>query len=250
MEAIRAANERKVRELLEDINQDDNDDASPLALQSAPALSVDVNQIYMGRTPVLHVVDRIIQRLGENDPETPDHVAALVSILRLLVDNGGRLPLEGSIATSVEDVPVLSRLFEGLRVAYVTFADPNPSSSSSRSQSVPSTLEGAIKLLVDSLDVPLTQDCCEHLHQAARRGDVHMMTFMVEQLHLDPNMPGRQGMTPLMVRTISEANTRESEKTNEESRGSHICLLSRNPAACGTVRSIVDPAVSIASRWH
>jgi hypothetical protein len=225
MEAIRAANEQMIRELLE--NQERNDDASS-------SLSVDVNQMYMGRTPVLHVVDRMIERSDENDPETREDVAALLSILKMLVDKGGRLPMDRVTATSLEDVPLLSRMFDCLRVAYATFGDSDPSSPSSRS--VPSAFEEAIKLLVDVLNVPLEQDCCEHLHQASRRGDLRMMHFMVEKLHVDPNAPGRQGMTPLMVRTIFETDLRESERIERRSSYPLMFSFALNPAARGEIR--------------
>jgi hypothetical protein len=121
-----------------------------------------------------------------------------------LVGKGGRLSAGGepSPAESLEDSPPIPRLMEELRIAYKQLDSSASSTDASHwVEPVARALEGTILLLVETLQVPVTQECTDFLHQACRRNELRMAQFVVERLKVDPNTRGRQGMSPLQVRT-------------------------------------------------
>jgi Ankyrin repeat len=202
VEAIATANVSRVQELLD-----------------SESSAASVNQLYTGKTAALFALDRLIDRAqdatssgtagggdadGEKDAACQD-VTSLLSILELLVGKGGQLSAAGgksSPAESLEDSPPVPRLLEELRIAYKHLDSSAPLDGASHwAEPVAHALEGAIVLLVETLKVPVTQECTDCLHQACRRNERRMARFMVERLTVDPNTRGRQGMTPLQVRT-------------------------------------------------
>merc|ERR1719354_542090 len=54
-----------------------------------------------------------------------------------------------------------------------------------------------VVLFLNDANAEMTKAMKDVFHEAARRGSVPVFKFYVEKLGFDPNLKGRQGMTPL-----------------------------------------------------
>jgi ankyrin repeat protein len=64
-------------------------------------------------------------------------------------------------------------------------------------------LKDTIVLLVETGGISITPDSQQLLHQATRRNEIQFAQFMIEKLEIDPNLPGRQGITALQFASRS-----------------------------------------------
>jgi len=172
------------------------------------------NQAYQGKTPVEVTVDDLIQAVqneeekgGDNDNGEKKNKEVLVTMLQILLQHGGDAngaSESGSAARVLAaggDVvePPLHKVVCALRDCYnqhppsSSLSDPDDPDSSSAA----TFLEQVVGLLT-AAGSRVTPETAQLLHQAARRGEVALARFLVESsLHLDVNLPGRHGMTPL-----------------------------------------------------
>jgi len=157
------------------------------------------NLPFQGDTPVEIVVDDLIKAATTgDDAANEDNGAALVSILEVLLEhgggaNGGESTNKTNVALSTGEFkePPLHKVAGAVRECY------NNQQSGSEDQSASlARLATAVDLLIKG-GATLTDDTAQLLHQAARRGEVSFARFLMERLHVDANVKGRQGMTPL-----------------------------------------------------
>jgi ankyrin repeat protein len=113
----------------------------------------------------------------------------LLAILKTLLAAGSD-PNAGSIGSDdEEDEPSLHRVCCALRQAY-------KQGDQGQGLAVIDLLQEAAGLLLGA-GAKVETATTQLLHEAARRNETNLARFLVETLHIDPNGPGRQGMTPL-----------------------------------------------------
>ena len=156
------------------------------------------NLTYQGDSPVEIAVDALIQQELNDGDEVRDNAEGdvIVKIIELLLKHGGHANGSGSITKTmltdpgnIKEAP-LHRLVCALRESFNTSRETNEETSTS------ACLETAIDLLVEA-GAKLSPDTTLLLHQAARRDEVAFARYLIERLHVDVNLKGRQGMTPL-----------------------------------------------------
>ncbi|KAI2492480.1 hypothetical protein MHU86_22060 [Fragilaria crotonensis] len=157
-------------------------DQAQMILQEQPSA---VEARHLSKTPLLVAVDLLME-----DNESESYLHMLEILLQhganpdaaATVDRGGHLQLpQGD-----EVDPPLYQVCCALKDAY---------RSDSRAAAV-LILSRAAQMLVEHGACP-TEATLFLVHDAARRGNVRFLDFMVTTLKIDINTPGRQGMTPL-----------------------------------------------------
>jgi ankyrin repeat protein len=132
---------------------------------------------YLSQTPLLLVVDQLL--------ETND--VTHIQIMEILLKHGAD-PHTSSMshAAAEESHPPLYLICTALRDAH-----------RSSNHEVIATLTAAARILFEYGARPTTESTQFLLHDAARRGYIPFLDFLVTTLNMDINTPGRQGMTPL-----------------------------------------------------
>lgn len=152
------------------------------------------NMTFQGESPVEIIVDELVRLVQSNSDEGDENHEASTSLLQLLQlvlqhhgnPNGTESTTEAAALTGNVKDPPLYKLISTLRDCF-----------NQQHLSYSSVLEKAIDLLVHA-QVTVTSETVQLLHQAARRDEVAMARFMIMgSLQIDPNLKGRQGMTPL-----------------------------------------------------
>ena len=150
------------------------------------------NLIYQGDSPIEIVVDALIQQ----EDKSAGNSEVLFEMLDLLLKHGGNTSGSGSIRkTTIADPgeskePPLHKLLCALRRCLSSQQEPTDDTGTR------ACLENAINMLVEA-GATLTSDSAQLLHQAARHGELAFARYLIERLHVDVNVKGRQGMTPL-----------------------------------------------------
>lgn len=170
-------------------------------LEKDAALS---NLPYQGDAPIEFVTNALIQSPKNEGESVEDDGDALVRMLELLLKHGGNAngseSNSGTAALSdpgeVKEVP-LHKLVCALRDCINNNRQQDSSSTdTSTSPAAARCLEAAIDLLVQA-GATVTPETAQLLHLAARRDEVTFARFLIEKLHVDANLKGRQGMTAL-----------------------------------------------------
>ncbi len=151
-------------------------------LQQLPST---VETRHLSKTPLLVVVDLLME-----DSESESHLHMLELLLQhgakpdasAPVDRGGHF----QIPQGDETDPPLHQVCCALKDAY----------RSDSGAAAVLTLSRAAQMLVEH-GASLTEPTRFLVHDAARRGHVKFLSFMVTTLKIDINTVGRQGMTPL-----------------------------------------------------
>ena len=150
------------------------------------------NLTYQSESPIEIVVDALIQQGDEGAGNSE----VLIEILDLLLKHGGNTSgVESIRKTTVADPgdvkePPLHKLLCALR-RYLSSQQESTDDTGTRA-----CLEKAIDMLVQA-GATLTSDSAQLLLQAARFGELAFARYLIERLHVDVNVKGRQGMTPL-----------------------------------------------------
>ena len=144
-------------------------------------------------TPLLYVASTLIKECQDGDCR-----AAVVheEMMRLLLKRGAD-PNETPTAdrsghwTAQQDpgAPALHRICVALKEDDVN----DPIHYKERRQ----RLQSAARLLHADYNAHVSPATEQLLHEAARRNQLHLATFLVQDLKISPNVKGRQGMTPL-----------------------------------------------------
>jgi ankyrin repeat protein len=130
---------------------------------------------FRDKTPLSLTVYLLLSVLTDQEDESEEQAQAFVEILQLLLNTNASVPPD-------DDSPLHALLGE-------LQAQEDDSSWQTR------LLQTAI--LFFPIDSCIPPDGWQLLQKAARRDDLFFLTFLVEQLQLDPNLKGRQGMTAL-----------------------------------------------------
>ena len=159
--------------------------------------SRNVNETYQNATPLSLAVRIFLEDVATigNETNLRNAPEVTLSMIKMLLKRGAdpnclfvEVPTVG-----MEDIakePALHKLVCTLREIYRTRQHEE------LTEHKISMLHSVIDLLVTSgSNVPL--DTIYLLHQAARLNECLFATFLLDQLHVDPNTKGRQGMTPL-----------------------------------------------------
>jgi hypothetical protein len=155
--------------------------AAVRACVAEPEYLEDPNVPFRDQTPTSRTVQLLCSGLTDQKEDAQEQADALVEILQLL------LQTPGTVIPPDDDSPLLA-LLGALQ------AVEEDDSWETR------VLHTAISLFVAPIrrqpDV-IPPDGWQLLQRAARRDDLPFLTFLVEDLHMDPNTKGRQGMTAL-----------------------------------------------------
>ena len=128
-----------------------------------------VNASFRNKTPLEYAVDKLLQHNDDNDKST-----TMVDIIRVLIQAGAN-PTAG-FAKESEETPlylILSRLAQDL---------DQP------------TFKAAVTQFPASC---VAADGWQLLQRAARRGNIPLLSYLLQDLQWNPNIKGRQGMTAL-----------------------------------------------------
>jgi ankyrin repeat protein len=150
---------------------------------------------YCGRTPlqvcVSDILIKVTESISSSDEESTRRTSQLVAILKALLAAGSD-PNAGSAGSDdEEDEPPMHRVCCALRGAY-----KQGDKQGDKGLVVVYLLQVVAGLLLGA-GAKVETATTQLLHEAARRNETAMARFLVETLHVDPNGPGRQGMTPL-----------------------------------------------------
>jgi hypothetical protein len=147
---------------------------------------------HINKTPLLVVIERLLESTnGDSEEGAATSAATRVSLLELLLTHGAQpnatttVHRDGHLLPdpTEQDDPPLFQICSALRDAH-------------RRKDDTSSLERAASLLYLHGAI-VTPDTTLLLHDAARRGLVPMVDFMLTTLKVDVNAKGRQGMTAL-----------------------------------------------------
>ena len=139
-------------------------------------LPAQVGISFRDQTPVMHAVKQLL--VAVDDEEIPK-VESLVAILNALINAGA--DRSAGVAIESEDSPVFLLLTQ-LQIELKAGSE------------TASLLKQAIASLSNST---IPKDGWQLLQRAARRDDLPFLKYLVEELDMNPNTKGRQGMTAL-----------------------------------------------------
>jgi ankyrin repeat protein len=183
-QAIADCNPSAVEQLLSN-NDNDNDTASLVSTK------------YCGRTPLQVCVSDLLTMATESCSSLKEEEVSasalksiqLLAICKTLLEAGSDPNIGSAGSDDEEDEPPLYRVCGALRQAY-------KQGDQGQGLVVVELLQEVAKLLLGA-GAKVESTTTQLLHEAARRNETDMARFLVETLNIDPNGPGRQGMTPL-----------------------------------------------------
>jgi ankyrin repeat protein len=161
--------------------------------ESADGVAELVSSTYCGRTPLQACVSGLLTNVTESSEEDSStsalettRTSQLLSIFKTLLSAGSD-PNAGKAGSDEEqDEPPLHRVCCALRDAH----------KGNEGLTAVTLLQEVAGLLLGA-GATVETATTQLLHEVARRNETAMARFLVETLHVDPNCPGRQGMTPL-----------------------------------------------------
>lgn len=174
--ALREALQPSAPEIIQVLEDRDADALKELLSNHGDMASME----YMGKTPVMIVVDDILTDIDEN----PDDLEGGVDCLNVLLSHNARTDGIASTDELKSNESPLYRLVAAVREAM--HQEKNEMAS----------LCEAVELMI-KYGAILDTETFLLLHQAARRNEVTFAKYCIENLGMNPNRKGRQGMTPL-----------------------------------------------------
>jgi ankyrin repeat protein len=157
-------------------------------LQMIEAMNAsDLNQpLYENRTALDWTIDMLVSDL-EDDLD----MSEWASVIHKLIEQGAD-PNQAVTSSSVAEESALYKLLAALRVLCKASQDRD------RRQRNRARLETTItNSLIELGKATISTECQLLLHQAARRGELAFVDFLIQQLHVDANVCNRQNMTAL-----------------------------------------------------
>jgi len=151
-------------------------------------VNVDARDKKTGMTALLVAVDQLTQ-----DDTSGDHLRVLSDMIQLLLEKGSdanATPDKNLSDTDLTDT--MAPMFIICKAISNEYARVNSASISM----LGACLEDVATSL-HSHGAKLSTSTVEIMHDAARRGNFGTIKFWIENLGIDPNTKGRQGLTPL-----------------------------------------------------
>mmetsp|Transcript_18485 Transcript_18485/g.53044 ORF Transcript_18485/g.53044 Transcript_18485/m.53044 type:complete len:404 (-) Transcript_18485:2831-4042(-) len=158
-----------------------------------------------GLTPLQYAVDKLLLCLNPEDgEEAQDHSSSqkLADIIEMLLKNGADANAEpkrrvkrgddaGMLPTNDGSDTPLHRLCMELAPLYAS------SSDDIIAKGAIDAVEKVANAFVEAGGAEPEEATTLLLHDACRRGNLHMVQFLIESIGVNPNHRGRQGLTPL-----------------------------------------------------
>lgn len=185
-QALERGQVAEVKAILQESKDDNNSTENP------------IQQEYLGHTPFIFVLNLLLDNKDDEEKNQNEQVAenteTLVEQLELLLEfgadpnavPGGNTPT----GTQVLDVPVyppLHRVCTALEEAYKNSDNDNAHVV---------LLEKTARLL-KQYHATVTPDLHQLLLTACRKNELKFAKLLIEVIHINPNVQGRQGMTPI-----------------------------------------------------
>jgi ankyrin repeat protein len=157
-------------------------------------VNVDERHPKTGKTALYVAIDRLIEIGNESTKEK--EMCDLSSMIKLLLSKGSdanAIP-EKNVSDNIlpETITPMYIICKALSTEYAKLHN-----DSERSISVSRTYLEEICLSLLSNGAKFTTATVQMMHDAARRGYTDVIKFWIEKLGIDPNVKGRQGLTPL-----------------------------------------------------
>jgi ankyrin repeat protein len=151
-----------------------------------------VHQKFMGQTPFDYTLDLLLAEEAEDDGEwSATHRPVLLAMLKILLDAGSNpnaYPKDNDNPMGSLEGPVLSPLHRVCHALQDAYKNDN--------SELVSVYEDTARLLVQH-KAKITPELEQLLHTTCRKNEMEMTKFLIEVLRFNPNVKGRQGMTPL-----------------------------------------------------
>jgi ankyrin repeat protein len=153
--------------------------------------SSDANVIFQGQTPLSFAISNLLESVTNVTSSSNDTIQILQSIIKILLTKGAdpNCALADTTDVADEKEPVLHKLVSTLR-------ECDRAIENDVTKQTITILRNVIDLLFQA-GVIISNDTKLLLHQAARFNECTFATYLLTVLQIDPNMKGRQGMTPL-----------------------------------------------------
>lgn len=178
IEAIEGGRVEEVQKLLGATTTDGDSDKPPC-----------YEEVFMSQTPFQHAFNLLLPEEEDNNT-VPNDRSKLVEILKALLAAGANVnavapqtlknPME---ALENPVLPPLARVCSAIQQAYKNKEDAT-------------LLEETCRLLIQN-KASVTPDLEQLLHTACRKNELEFAKLLTEIVGVDPNVKGRQGMTPL-----------------------------------------------------